>query len=267
MKHPALSHSNTFPESIGTLDGIHVLRSRQFEVHGILHVAKLTQIRIAIDGNMEASHNLNANNSDLIDQAEQAMRESNWPEALDWWKQWWGAFPDLANDTPDAMHDRAVCHFHCNEKESALEWLNHAATLQPDYGYRYSSRGWMKQAMGDLNGAINDYKKAVELDPEDAVTWNNLGLLEEQMGYRKEAKERYKVSDELREMLKERGIDPEKVPHQSPVIPPVDPTPKGDDLRTAQPKVWSEIKRAVWTKEGRKELWAFVRNGFTLGDS
>ena len=216
---------------------------------------------------MEASHDLNANNSNLIDQAEQAMRESNWPEALDCWKQWWGAFPDLANVNPDAMHDRAVCHFHCNEKESALQWLNHAATLQPDYGYRYSSRGWMKQAMGDLNGAIDDYKKAVELDPEDAVTWNNLGLLEEQLGYRKEAKERYKVSDELREMLKERGIDPENTAPQRLKDPPANPTSEDDDLNTEQPKVWSEIKRAVWTKEGRKELWAFVRNGFTLGDS
>lgn len=125
----------------------------------------------------------------------------------------------------------------------------------------------MKQAMGDLNGAIDDYKKAVELDPEDAVTWNNLGLLEEQLGYRKEAKERHKVSDELREMLKERGIDPENTAPQRLKDPPANPTSEDDDLSTEQPKVWSEIKRAVWTKEGRKELWAFVRNGFTLGDS
>ena len=47
-----------------------------------------------------------------------------------------------------------------------------------------------------MRGAIEDYKRTVELDPEDAVTWNNLGLLEEQLGYQEQAKERYRVSDD-----------------------------------------------------------------------
>ena len=54
----------------------------------------------------------------------------------------------------------------------------------------------MKQACGDLRGAIEDYKRTVELDPEDAVTWNNLGLLEEQR-LPGASQERYRVSDEL----------------------------------------------------------------------
>ena len=66
----------------------------------------------------------------------------------------------------------------------------------------------MKQASGDTHGAIADYKKALELDPEDAVTWNNLGLLEEQLG-QEQARERYRVSDELLGILNEHGIDPE----------------------------------------------------------
>ena len=216
---------------------------------------------------MEASHNRNADNSGAKRHAEAAMADRQWSAALSAWQAWWDAEGQQANQDPDAMHDRAVCHFHCGEKELAMTWLDKAAEIQPDYSYRYSSRGWMKQAMGDLEGAIEDCKKALDLDPDDAVTWNNLGLLEEQLGYRKEAKERYKVSDELREMLKERGIDPENTAPQRLKDPPANPTSEDDDLSTEQPKVWSEIKRAVWTKEGRKELWAFVRNGFTLGDS
>ena len=50
------------------------------------------------------------------------------------------------------MHDRAVSHFHCGDKDVALDWLNKAADIQPDYSYRYASRGWMKQACGDLRG-------------------------------------------------------------------------------------------------------------------
>ena len=37
----------------------------------------------------------------------------------------------------------------------------------------------MKQSMGDKTGAIADYKKAIELDPSDIYTQNNLIILEE----------------------------------------------------------------------------------------
>ena len=188
------------------------------------------------------------------------MERHAWPEALEAWLAWWS---DDVTD-PDAMHDRAICHFHCGEKEVALTWLNRAADTQPDYSYRYSSRGWMKQATGDTHGAIEDYKKALELDPEDAVTWNNLGLLEEQLGYQEQAKERYRVSDELLGILNEHGIDPEsRAPafEERHVTPPVAPDmPEEEEERS----FWGELKRATLTKSGRQELWTFVRNGFTL---
>ena len=57
--------------------------------------------------------------------------------------------------------------------------LDKAAIIQPDYGYRFAARGWMKQSAGDDKGAIADYKKALELDPNDIYTQNNLIILEE----------------------------------------------------------------------------------------
>ena len=150
-------------------------------------------------------------------------------------------------------------------EDLALDWLNKAVDVQPHYSYRYASRGWMKQACGDLRGAIEDYKRTVELDPEDAVTWNNLGLLEEQLGYQEQAKERYRVSDELLGILKERGIDPEtdapafRERPQQPTLPD-DPSP----AETSSKSFWGEIRRAVGTTDGRSELWDFIRNGFTL---
>lgn len=206
---------------------------------------------------MKPSHNPNADNSKA--RAEAAMERHAWPEALEAWLAWWS---DDVTD-PDAMHDRAVCHFHCGEKEVALTWLNRAADAQPDYSYRYSSRGWMKQATGDTHGAIEDYKKALELDPEDAVTWNNLGLLEEQLGYQEQAKERYRVSDELLGILNEHGIDPESSApafEERPAPMPMEPDMPAQEGRS----FWGELKRATLTKSGRQELWTFVRNGFTL---
>ncbi len=47
--------------------------------------------------------------------------------------------------------------------------------------------------------AMQDYRKAVELDPEDAVAHNNLGLLEEKVGYQLKADKRFEKADKLRE--------------------------------------------------------------------
>ena len=84
-------------------------------------------------------------------------------------------------------------------------------------------------------------------------------MLEEQLGYQEQAKERYRVSDELLGILKERGIDPES---STPAFEerPAEAEPAMEKERT----FWGEVKRAVFTSEGRKEVWTFVANGFTL---
>ena len=230
-------------------------------------MTKLLQFCISIAADMKASHNINADNSASKDLAEQAMKDRDWGRALAAWKTWWKESEEQASLDPDAMHDRAVCHFHCGEKEAAMSWLNQAADTQPDYSYRYSSRGWMRQASGGTHGAIADYKKALELDPEDAVTWNNLGLLEEQLGYQEQAKERYRVSDELLGILNEHGIDPESSAsafNERPAQQPDSGTAAPESVADEPKSFWIELRRAIGTKEGRRELWTFVSNGFTL---
>ena len=97
------------------------------------------------------------------------------------------------------------------------------------------------------------------------MTWNNLGLLEEQLGYQEQAKERYRVSDELLGILRERGIDPETdAPafRDQPKAPSL-PT-KHESKRASSKSFWREVRRAVGTTDGRNELWDFIKNGFTL---
>ena len=69
--------------------------------------------------------------------------------------------------------------------------------LEPDNPYRYSSRAFIKDSMGDTEGAIQDYLKCIKIDPEDAIAFNNLGMLEEKMGRKTSAKKRFKRADEL----------------------------------------------------------------------
>jgi len=155
---------------------------------------------------------------------------------------------------PDFLNDRAVALFHNQRKEEGLKLLNAAVAQQPHYGYRYAARGWMRQAMKDIQGAISDYEKAIELDPEDAITLNNLGLLEEQLGRMKSAKERFRMADELDRVLEEREIPKAEPKSESSPAP----------FRDAPEGVWKEIWKALFTPQGRKEFLEFLRNGFKL---
>jgi tetratricopeptide (TPR) repeat protein len=162
----------------------------------------------------------------------------------------------------DLLNDRAVCYFHLEMHQEALADLNTAVQTQPDYGYRYASRAYIKSAMKDYSGAMADYKKAIELDPEDAIAYNNLGMLEEQMGWNDQAQERFKVSDELAGILKDSGIE------QEPPLKAVNMEKQWKKEKEENQTVKAHL-RTAWnvfaSKNGRKEFFAFLKNGFNLG--
>ena len=47
--------------------------------------------------------------------------------------------------------------------------MDYALGLEPNNPYRYSSRAYIKDWIGDIKGAIADYEVAVKLDPEDSI--------------------------------------------------------------------------------------------------
>jgi len=168
--------------------------------------------------------------------------------------------PDWGFD-PDFLNDRAVALFHNDRAHESIALLDKAINLQPQYGYRYAARGWMKQALRDIQGAIADYEKAVELDPEDAITLNNLGLLEEQIGRMQSAKDRFAAADAMDRILDESAINKESTSEaERTAMPqaPASPSPRASNTP------WAEVTRALFTQTGRKEFLEFIRNGFKL---
>lgn len=101
------------------------------------------------------------------------------------------------SDVADFHSERGVALFHLNRKKDALAALNKALMLEPDNPYRYSSRAFIKDSMGDTEGALQDYLQCIKIDPEDAIAFNNLGMLEEKMGRKTSANKRFKRADEL----------------------------------------------------------------------
>lgn len=112
-------------------------------------------------------------------------------------------YTEALNQAPndcDILSDRATAFLHKKDKLRSMADFNKAVELDPNYSFRYAARAFAKQNFGDLDGAVEDYRKAVELDPEDAVAQNNLGMLLEQQGYKKEADERFARADKLSKM-------------------------------------------------------------------
>ena len=190
---------------------------------------------------------------DNKERALELMKAQRWEMALENWEVWFKKTED-SHKEPNSLHDRAICKFHLSDKDAALTDLDAALELQPEYGYRYSSRAWMKQANGDTDGAIADYKTALTLDPEDAIVLNNLGLLEESKGYKTQSKKRFKIADSLQKT-------------KNPVEKAEDSVVKAPAVKAkAEKTILSEMKSVFVSKESRKVWLKFILNGFNLKD-
>ena len=110
---------------------------------------------------------------------------------------WYSRAISVDSKNPELYAERGVAFFHRRMLKESLQDLNTAQKLEPKRAYRYSSRAYIKDAMGDTRGAIEDYKIAIKLDPEDAVAHNNLGLLEEKLGHTAQAQALFDMADAM----------------------------------------------------------------------
>ena len=63
----------------------------------------------------------------------------------------------LAPMAPELYSERGVCYIHLKEEKKSLADFDKSVELQPDYAYRYASRGHARDFFGDIDGAIDDY--------------------------------------------------------------------------------------------------------------
>lgn len=183
-----------------------------------------------------------------VQKAEKFYDEKKFEDAIYWFTR---AISERSGDA-ELYSERAVAHFHNGDLKSSLSDMNRAQELEPERAYRYASRAYIKDAMGDVKGAVEDYEIAVKLDPEDAVAHNNLGLLQEKLGYHQQAKVLFDFADELaKEGLK---------PGESPKMPKN--IQREIDETKEKSSVSKEVSKALTTKKGFSEFLTFIRNGF-----
>ena len=69
----------------------------------------------------------------------------------------------------------------------AISDFTKAIELNPDDADAYYNRGLAKSNLEDYYGAISDYNKAIELNPNDALSYNNRGVAKALLGNLSEA--------------------------------------------------------------------------------
>ena len=71
---------------------------------------------------------------------------------------------------------RAEAKSSLGDYAGAIADYDKAIELDPEYAAAFSNRGDAKSNLGDYAGAIADFDKAIELDPKDATAYRHRGL-------------------------------------------------------------------------------------------
>jgi len=129
----------------------------------------------------------------------------------------------------------------------------------------------VKDRMGDIDGGIADYEIAVKLDPDDAIAYNNLGMLQEKLGYKKASERNFKKADTLAEE------NPDSLPNiKKDIEDKANISPKTNSSlppNNSRLKSVEEIKKdsfgSIFTKiitdkNTRQDFWKFIKNGFKI---
>lgn len=184
---------------------------------------------------------------------------------------------------PKLYEDMGVVYLHLQFKDKSIEAFDKALELDPNNPYRYSSRAFAKARFKDFDGAIADYEQAIVMDPEDAITRNNLGLALEQQGYYKKAEKQFKKSNDILGIKPrgEAGIHPDSdkmrfefesskttKPDGLKITEPQAPIPtdasSSEEIPENEPSRGKIIRSVFTEKETFKEFIGFITSGFKL---
>lgn len=102
---------------------------------------------------------------------------------------------------PYAHYFRGLTGIRDGSDEMALNDMNQAIELKPDYALAYHERAGIKRRIGDLQGAHFDYRNAIVYDPNFALAYNNLGSVKILLGDYEGAIEQYNTALEINPKL------------------------------------------------------------------
>ncbi len=85
-------------------------------------------------------------------------------------------------DSARAFANRGAAREKVGDLEGALQDLDRALELDPSYAVLHANRGVVREKLGDRQGALQDLDRALELDPRSGSAHANRGLVKDRLG-------------------------------------------------------------------------------------
>jgi Flp pilus assembly protein TadD len=167
---------------------------------------------------------------------------------------------ELAPDSAEILFEKGVILFHAGKKGLALLFMDRAVGIEPENPYRYAGRAYIRDGLGDIHGAIADYETALRLDPKDSVSHNNLGLLQEKLGWKEKADRHYRQADRLSDdqELFSFIIDGRKQSGKE------SESGSGNESESGDLGMFSVVKKVFTDGDTRRDFFQFLKDGFGL---
>ena len=118
--------------------------------------------------------------------------------------------PDIINkldhidpgEEAGAFFNRGLAKFKLGELSGALEDYDRAIELNPNDAEAFNNRGVAKNNLGDHQGAMADCDRSIELNPDDAKAFHNRALTAARMDAEQMAEEtKKKIEEKYEERL------------------------------------------------------------------
>lgn len=108
--------------------------------------------------------------------------------------------PQSARDLYNGAY--ALCYNgKCTNPQKAIEYLNDAIKLKPDYAEAFNNRGIAYFDLGQYERAIEDYSESIRIKPDEGSAYHNRGNAYHKLGQYERALEDFNEAIRLRPQL------------------------------------------------------------------
>jgi lipoprotein NlpI len=97
----------------------------------------------------------------------------------------------------EEYHNRGIAKDDLQDYDGAIKDFSKAIEINPNFAEAYNNRGNAKANLQDYDGAIEDYNKAIEINPNYAIAYCNRGGAKVALQYYHEAIEDYNKAIEI----------------------------------------------------------------------
>lgn len=111
------------------------------------------------------------------------------------------------SQTAEYYFAKGIKEFMSNDAVGAIQDFNKAIELNPKHAEAYNNRGLAKIAINDYQGAIQDFNKAIELNANNAEAYYNRGLANAYIEFYGTAIQDYNKAIELSPDMKQAYLD------------------------------------------------------------